>query len=103
MRLISSLILAGSTAVITACAPTPSAAPETPAAEPDGGEAPAWRCDAEGARSLIGSHVGAVTFPQNSNVRIACTTCAVTQDYQENRLNLFFDQETGVIERVSCG
>ena len=54
MRLISSLILAGSTAVITACAPTPSAAPETPAAEPDGGEAPAWRCDAEGARSLIG-------------------------------------------------
>ena len=47
--------------------------------------------------------MGAVTFPQNSNVRIACTTCAVTQDYQENRLNLFFDQETGVIERVTCG
>ena len=40
MRLISSLILAGSTAVITACAPTPSAAPETPAAEPDPAPAP---------------------------------------------------------------
>ena len=101
MRLTSSVII-GAFAVMTACAPPPAAAPEAPVAEPDG-EAPAWRCDAEGARSLIGSHVGAVTFPQNSNVRIACTTCAVTQDYQENRLNLFFDQQTGVIERVTCG
>ncbi|MEH6665859.1 MAG: hypothetical protein V7678_13485 [Brevundimonas sp.] len=63
----------------------------------------AWRCDADAARSLIGSHHGAVTFPRNSNVRMACTTCAVTQDYQEDRLNLFYDQETGLIERVSCG
>ena len=102
MRLISSAIIGGALAAMTACAQQPATAPEAPVAQPDG-EAPAWRCDAEGARSLIGSHVGAVTFPQNSNVRIACTTCAVTQDYQENRLNLFFDQETGVIERVTCG
>ena len=103
MRLISTAIIGGAVAVMTACAPQPAAAPQAPVAEPDGDEAPAWRCDADAARSLIGSHVGAVTFPQDSNVRIACTTCAVTQDYQENRLNLFFDQETGVIERVTCG
>lgn len=102
MRLIPSAIIGGALAVMTACAQQPATAPEAPVAEPDG-DPPAWRCDAEGARSLIGSHVGAVTFPQNSNVRIACTTCAVTQDYQGNRLNLFFDQETGIIERVSCG
>lgn len=102
MRLIASLVAGAAVAGMAACAPPPPAAPETPPAEENAG-APAWRCDADDARSLIGSHVGAVTFPQNSNVRIACTTCAVTQDYQENRLNLFFDQETGLIERVSCG
>ena len=102
MRLIPSAIIGGAMAVMAACAPQPATAPEAPAAQPDG-DSPAWRCDADDARSLIGSHVGAVTFPQDSNVRIACTTCAVTQDYQENRLNLFFDQETGVIERVTCG
>ena len=102
MRLISSAIIGGALAAMTACAQQPATAPEAPVAQPDG-EAPAWRCDADDARSLIGSHVGAVTFAQDSNVRIACTTCAVTQAYQENRLNLFFDQQTGVIERVTCG
>ena len=101
MRLISAAIIGGALAAMAACVPPPPAAPEAP--ESGGSQPPAWRCDADDARSLIGSHVGAVTFPQNSNVRIACTTCAVTQDYQEDRLNLFFDQETGVIERVSCG
>lgn len=103
MRLMSSSVLAGAVAVIAACAPQTDAPPETPGSGFDEGAGMAWRCDAEGARSLIGSHHGAVTFPQNSNVRMACTTCAVTHDYQEDRLNLFFDQETGVIERVSCG
>jgi hypothetical protein len=103
VRLISSIIIGGTLAAMTACAAPPAASPEAPAADPQGSQPPAWRCDAEGARSLIGSHVGAVTFPRNSNVRIACTTCPVTHDYQEDRLNLFFDQETGIIERVTCG
>ncbi len=102
MRLMSSSIFAGAVVALAACAPQP-VPPETPGSGPDEGAGMAWRCDAEAARSLIGSHVGAVTFPRESNVRIACTTCAVTQDYQEDRLNLFFDEDTGVIERVSCG
>ena len=92
------IIIGGALVGLMACAPSPETS-----ALPDAAEATTWRCDAEGARSLIGSHMGAVTFPREANVRMACTTCAVTQDYQENRLNLFFDEETGIIERVSCG
>lgn len=61
------------------------------------------RCGAEAARSLIGAHVGAVTFPRDANVRIVCTTCPVTKDLRPDRLNIRFDQSTGIIERVDCG
>jgi hypothetical protein len=82
--------------LVAACAPTPSAGP---AAGPPG----PGRCDAEGARSLIGTHVGAVTFPQDANVRIVCTTCPTTRDYRPDRLNVRFDQTTGIIRSVDCG
>ena len=103
MRLMSSSVLRRRGRGDRRGAPQPTPRAETPGSGFDERAGMAWRCDAEAARSLIGSHHGAVTFPQNSNVRMACTTCAVTHDYQEDRLNLFFDQETGVIERVSCG
>ncbi|MFN4296223.1 MAG: hypothetical protein ACK4FB_05235 [Brevundimonas sp.] len=93
--MIRALVLGGALISAAACAPA-----NLPEENAGGG---VWRCDAEAARSLIGSHMGAVTFPREANVRMACTTCAVTQDYQENRLNLFFDEDTGIIERVSCG
>ena len=38
-----------------------------------------------------------------SDRRVVCTTCPVTEDYNPYRLNIFFDEETGVVERVSCG
>lgn len=61
------------------------------------------RCDAAAARSLIGSHVGAVSFPADANVRVVCTTCPTTKDLRPDRLNVRFDQATGVIEQVDCG
>lgn len=82
-------------AALGACAPA-APAPGTPA------EPMAWRCDAEAAQSLIGSHVGAVTFPSDANVRIACTTCPLTRDYRPDRLTILFDQDTGLIESVRC-
>ncbi len=63
----------------------------------------AWRCDAEAARSLVGSHIGAVTFPRDANVRTVCTTCSATEDYRPDRLNLRFDEATGIIRSVDCG
>ena len=73
-----------------------------PVAAPDATPMP-QRCDAAAARSLIGSHVGAVSFPQGANVRIVCTTCPTTKDLRPDRLNVRFNEATGIIERVDCG
>ncbi|MDI1280203.1 hypothetical protein [Brevundimonas sp.] len=64
---------------------------------------PPQRCEAATSQSLIGSHVGAVTFPRDANVRLVCTTCAATMDYDPDRLNLRFDEATGIIKSVDCG
>lgn len=85
--LLAGLALAG-------CAATPTA-PADPAAP--------RQCDAAASQSLIGSHVGAVDFAAGANVRIVCTTCATTRDYRADRLNVRFDQQTGIIEKVDCG
>ena len=78
---------------------TAGCAPVTP---PEGSPMP-QRCDAAASRSLIGAHVGAVSFPQGSNVRVVCTTCPTTRDYRPDRLNVRFDQGTGIIKSVDCG
>lgn len=94
MRLIP--ILAGAL-VLSACAQTnENAAPvEEPAAQ---------RCDAEAAgRELIGSHVGAIDFAPGANVRVVCTTCPTTKDLRPDRLNVRFDQATGIVRSVDCG
>lgn len=89
------ILAVGAAAMLAACAGTP---PEEPTPGPQ-----AWRCDAEGARSLVGSHIGAVTFPRDAVVRNVCTTCAATEDYRPERLNLRFDEATGIIRSVDCG
>ena len=81
-------------ALLTACAPTPTQTPEP--SRPH-------RCDAAAARSLIGSHRGAVDFAAGADVRFVCTTCSATEDYRPNRLNIRFDEATGIIRSVDCG
>ena len=87
MILLSALALTSA-----ACAPVETSAPGGP-----------QRCDAEAAKSLIGTHVGAVSFPADANVRIVCTTCPTTRDYRPDRLNVRFDEATGIIRSVDCG
>ena len=91
MRLIAAI--AAVTVLAGACAPV------APVVEAEGPQ----RCDASASRSLVGSHVGAVDFAAGANVRIVCTTCATTRDYRADRLNVRFNQSTGIIERVDCG
>ena len=81
-------------ALLTACAPTPTPTPEPTRPQ---------RCDAAAARSLIGSHRGAVDFAAGADVRFVCTTCSATEDYRPNRLNIRFDEATGIIRSVDCG
>lgn len=87
------VILTAGALALAACAPTA----ETPA------EPVSQRCNADSMRSLIGSHVGAVTFPADANIRIVCTTCPTTKDLRPDRLNIRFDQATGIIRSVDCG
>lgn len=77
---------------LAACAPVAA----TPEAGPQ-------RCDAAASQSLVGTHVGAVSFPADANVRIVCTTCPTTRDLRPDRLNVRFDQATGIIRSVDCG
>ena len=92
--LLRTVILSGGLALLAACA----ANPEMPA--PDG---MADTCGAAESQSLVGRNVAAVSFASDANVRVACTTCAVTMDYDPNRMNVFFDRDTGRIERDTCG
>jgi hypothetical protein len=92
MRLI--LLTAGVLA-IAACAPVSPPAP-SPTDAPQ-------RCDAAASRSLIGSNVAAVSFAADANVRVVCTTCPTTRDFRPDRLNVRFNQATGIIESVDCG
>lgn len=87
--------LGGLALALVGCAATPA---------PDGGMAEGPRqCDAAAARSLVGSHVGAVDFAAGANVRIVCTTCPTTKDLRPDRLNIRFDEATGIIQSVDCG
>ena len=88
------LFLAALTA-LAACAPVASAPDESP----NGPQ----RCDAAAHQSLVGTHVGAVSFPADANVRTVCTTCPTTKDFRPDRLNVRFDQQTGIIRSVDCG
>jgi hypothetical protein len=90
MRVVVALIVGG--ALLTACAPKPAPGPTGP-----------QRCDVAAARSLIGRHRGAVDFAAGADVRFVCTTCSATEDYRPNRLNIRFDEATGIIRSVDCG
>ena len=79
---------------LAACAPVADTA--TPGAD-------LQRCHADAHRSRIGTHVGAVSFPADANVRVVCTTCPTTKDLRLDRLNVRFDQATGIIRSVDCG
>lgn len=88
------LLLAAAGLALAACAPVEPSPDPAPASQ---------RCDAAAARSLIGTHVGAVSFPQGANVRIVCTTCPTTKDLRPDRLNVRFNEANGIIESVDCG
>ncbi|WP_231378940.1 MULTISPECIES: hypothetical protein [Brevundimonas] len=61
-------------------------------------------CRAAELQSLVGQPRTEIPVPVDViNRRVACTTCPITEDYSPYRLNIFFDQETGIVEEVRCG
>jgi hypothetical protein len=62
------------------------------------------QCGAAAQQGLIGRPRTEVPIPVDPDKqRVACTTCPVTLDYRPDRLNFFFDAETGRIKEVRCG
>ncbi len=77
-------------------------AADMPGDSPVVGAAPG-QCPAAANQSLVGTHVGVVMFAPDANVRVVCTTCPTTRDLRPDRMNVRFDQATGIIQTVDCG
>ncbi|RYG01329.1 MAG: peptidase inhibitor I78 [Caulobacteraceae bacterium] len=76
--------------------PKPSAAPVP---QPSGDT-----CGAKALQSLVGKPRTAIPVPVDvRRRRVTCTTCPVTMDYSAERLNIFFDAQTGIVKEVKCG
>lgn len=93
------LALAAAALFTAACAPVDDGypAPMPPGTGPS-------ECRAEQYSRYIGRHRSELPpRPSNEIWRVTCTTCAVTMDYISNRLNILYDQSTGVIREVRCG
>ena len=86
-----------SLAALAACSPMEGG----PAAPHADGPSP---CKAEAYRGYIGRNRSELPAkPPGENWRVTCTTCPVTMDYSPNRLNMLFDETSGVIREIKCG
>ena len=86
---------------------TPVASPpmRTPAPAPQPiDRAPADACGAAALAHLVGKNRSEIPIPVNpAQRRVACNTCPISADFSPWRLNIFYDQKTGVITEVRCG
>jgi len=89
------------TGLLASCAPTPADSGGSTTLPPASGPT---QCRAEQYQRYIGrNRTELPPKPANENWRVTCTTCPVTMDYSESRLNIFYDQSTGIIREVKCG
>ena len=83
---------------LAACAPTDAGGGPMPPAEG------ADQCRASSYQSFVGRNRSTLPpKPDGETWRVTCTTCPVTMDYNPSRLNILFDERTGVIRQVTCG
>ncbi len=95
---------------LSACASTP-APPTAPASPITAGPTmplppppPEDSCKSGELQYLVGRNRSEIPVPTDpSKRRVACTSCPVTMDYRPDRLNIFFDAETGIVKEVKCG
>jgi hypothetical protein len=61
-------------------------------------------CRAGELQWLVGKPRTQIPVPVNVvNRRVTCTTCPITQDFVPGRLNIFFNDQSGLGEQVRCG
>jgi hypothetical protein len=86
-------------AVLAACAPVSGGGP----APSPPGDGPTL-CKAEQYQRYVGRNRSELPARAEGEVwRVTCTTCPVTLDYNPHRLNILFEESTGVIRDVKCG
>lgn len=92
---------------IVACAQkqdTGAALPPPPAETVVAAPADEDACKASQYQHLIGKKKADIpATPAGASWRVTCTTCPVTMDFRADRLNIFFNEKTEVIEVVKCG
>ena len=98
MRKLSILAALGGLA-LAACAPMGGG---------DGGVAPPGdapdQCKAAQYQTYVGRNRSTLPArPAGETWRVTCTTCPVTMDYNPGRLNILYDEQTGIIRQVKCG
>ncbi|HST92996.1 MAG TPA: I78 family peptidase inhibitor [Brevundimonas sp.] len=88
-------------ALLAACAPPLDAGADPGIVRPSNDPTP---CRAERYQSYVGRNRSELPpKPVNETWRVTCTTCPVTMDYNQSRLNIFYEERTGVIREVKCG
>lgn len=87
------IVITAATLGLASCAGGGASAPE-----------PNDTCGASDYQGLVGQNRSEIPQqPAGATWRVACTTCPVTQDYRPDRMNIYFDDASGIIEEVKCG
>ena len=69
-----------------------------------GNDAPGDRCNASKYRYLVGRHRTSIPpAPAGATWRVTCSSCAVDMSFSEGRLNIVYNDKTGVVTSVGCG
>ena len=78
---------------------TPPRTRPAPAPRPSGDT-----CGARPLQYLVGRPRTEIPVPVDlTRRRVTCTTCPVTMDFNPERLNILYDQESGIVRQVKCG
>ena len=84
---------------LAGCQTSPSAVQADASAE-----AAADTCGSRQFAWLVGQdHKKAPPTSAGKVVRVVCSTCPMTMDYNGERLNVIYDAKTGVVEKLTCG
>jgi hypothetical protein len=76
-------------------APSPTGATPPDAEDTCGAKSVAW---------LVGANRDRVPkMPTGTVVRVVCSTCPMTMDFNASRLNVIYDEKTGNVLRLTCG
>jgi hypothetical protein len=83
--------------------PTPYVTPK-PSSQPPPPATAADACGAAAHAYLVGKNRSEIPVPVDPSLRrVSCSSCPVTMDFNPRRLNILYDQGSGVITQVKCG